>query len=56
MATRKAKKNVSTKRPATDAINLLKADHRQVEEWFEAFEKARSDSKKQDWLLGSAKH
>lgn len=31
-----------------DAIALLKADHRQVEEWFEQFEKARSDEKKQD--------
>lgn len=29
-----------------DAIALLKADHRQVAGWFEAFEKARSDSKK----------
>ena len=48
MATRKAKKNPSTKRPATDAISLLKADHRQVEQWFEAFEKTRSDSRKQD--------
>jgi hemerythrin superfamily protein len=47
MATRKAKKP-STKRPATDAISLLKADHRQVEQWFEAFQKTRSDSKKQD--------
>jgi hemerythrin superfamily protein len=48
MATRKAKKKPSTKRPATDAISLLKADHRQVEQWFEAFEKTKSDSKKQD--------
>jgi hemerythrin superfamily protein len=48
MATRKAKKKLSTKRPATDAISLLKADHRQVEQWFEAFEKTKSDSKKQD--------
>ena len=30
-----------------DAIALLKADHRQVEEWFEEFEKARSDDQKQ---------
>jgi hemerythrin superfamily protein len=48
MATRKAKKKPSAKRPATDAISLLKADHRQVEQWFEAFEKTRNDSKKQD--------
>jgi hemerythrin superfamily protein len=47
MATRKAKKN-SSKRPTLDAIGLLKADHRQVEQWFEAFEKTKSDAKKQD--------
>jgi hemerythrin superfamily protein len=29
-----------------DAIALLKADHRQVEEWFEAFDKSRSTAKK----------
>jgi len=31
-----------------DAVALLKADHRQVEEWFEQFEKSRSDDKKAD--------
>lgn len=31
-----------------DAIALLKADHREVEGWFEQFEKARSDDKKQE--------
>jgi hemerythrin superfamily protein len=30
-----------------DAIALLKADHRQVEEWFEQFEATRSDERKQ---------
>jgi hemerythrin superfamily protein len=30
-----------------DAIALLKADHRQVEEWFEQFESTRSDGRKQ---------
>jgi hemerythrin superfamily protein len=30
-----------------DAIALLKADHRQVEEWFEQFEKARDEQRKQ---------
>ncbi len=35
-------------RASTDAIALLKADHRQVEEWFGQFEKARSDTKKKD--------
>jgi len=29
-----------------DAIALLKADHREVESWFEQFEKTRSDQKK----------
>jgi hemerythrin superfamily protein len=29
-----------------DAVALLKADHRQVEEWFEEFESARSAAKK----------
>jgi len=29
-----------------DAIALLKADHRQVETWFEQFEKARNDERK----------
>ena len=34
--------------PAKDAIGLLKADHREVEGWFEQFQKSRSDQKKQD--------
>ena len=41
-------KSKSDKSNATqDAIALLKADHRQVEEWFEQFEKARDDNRKQ---------
>lgn len=40
-----ARKKTSSAR--TDAISLLKADHRQVEAWFSEFEKAKSDSKKQ---------
>ncbi len=32
----------------TDAIALLKADHRKVEDLFEQFEKARSSGRKQD--------
>ena len=45
MARAKAK---STAKPgkATDAIALLKADHRQVEDWFEQFEKARTGERK----------
>jgi hypothetical protein len=31
-----------------DAIALLKADHRQVEDWFAQFESSRSDSKKSE--------
>lgn len=31
-----------------DAIALLKADHREVEGWFEQFEKTRSDDRKQE--------
>ena len=34
-----------------DAIDVLKADHRQVEEWFEQFASTRSDSRRQ--LLAS---
>jgi hemerythrin superfamily protein len=31
-----------------DAIALLKADHRQVKEWFEQFEKARDNDRRQN--------
>jgi hypothetical protein len=41
----KAKKRAKSA-VAPDAIALLEADHRQVEEWFEQFESARSDAKK----------
>jgi hemerythrin superfamily protein len=53
MAKAKAKKRAksasrSSSAPRSqDAIALLKADHRQVEEWFEQFEKARDDNRKQ---------
>jgi hypothetical protein len=50
----KAKKTARAKRSPgarasrrDDAIALLKADHRQVEEWFGQFEKARDDNRKQ---------
>jgi hemerythrin superfamily protein len=42
-------KHSSKSRPAAvqrDAIALLKADHRQVEQWFEQFESTRSDERK----------
>jgi hemerythrin superfamily protein len=45
---RKAKSPKRAKTASTDAISLLKADHRQVETWFEQFEKSRSDDKKAD--------
>jgi hemerythrin superfamily protein len=43
----KAKSTRSAAPKPQDAIALLKADHRQVEEWFEQFEKARDDQRKQ---------
>lgn len=42
-----AKRRTSARKPAPDAIKLLKDDHRQVEDWFEQFEKTNSGSKKQ---------
>jgi hemerythrin superfamily protein len=38
----------TSRTPPKDAIGLLKADHREVEGWFEQFEKSRSDTKKLD--------
>ncbi len=46
MARAKAKDSSDERGP--DAIALLKADHRQVEEWFEQFEKAREADRKQE--------
>jgi hemerythrin superfamily protein len=43
----KAKGTRSAAPKSQDAVALLKADHRQVEEWFEQFEKARDDNRKQ---------
>ncbi|MFZ2031697.1 MAG: hemerythrin domain-containing protein [Vitreimonas sp.] len=40
-------KTSSRKSASQDAIALLKADHREVEGWFDDFEKTNSDSKKQ---------
>ena len=43
----KAARSVGARKNApTDAIALLKGDHRQVEGWFEEFESARSDTRK----------
>jgi hemerythrin superfamily protein len=46
MATKAKRKSASSSKP-TDAIALLKADHRQVEDWFSQFEKTKSESKRQ---------
>jgi hemerythrin superfamily protein len=44
----RSKLSSKSKGPArTDAVALLKADHRQVAQWFEEFEVARSSQKKQ---------
>jgi hemerythrin superfamily protein len=39
---------MSRSKQTKDAIALLKADHRQVEDWFEQFEKARDDERRQE--------
>jgi hemerythrin superfamily protein len=41
------KKSSGSRSHDTDAISLLKADHRQVEVWFSQFSKTNSSSKKQ---------
>src|SRR5690349_6926167 len=43
----RAKQAKSAGEDTPDAITLLKADHRQVEDWFGQFEKARDAEKKQ---------
>ena len=45
MASARKKTSKSTNRP--DAISVLKADHRQVEDWFSQFKKSKISSKKQ---------
>ena len=49
MATAQAetRKSKSNRKAAPDAIALLKGDHREVEGWFDEFEKTKSESKKQ---------
>ncbi len=44
----------SAKTEKLDAYRLLKADHRKVEDLFEKFEKAKSDSVKKSWSNRSA--
>jgi hemerythrin superfamily protein len=42
-----ASKKTPSRSKTLDAVALLKADHRQVEQWFSQFEKSNSKSKKQ---------
>jgi hemerythrin superfamily protein len=42
-----ARPRKTASKAAPDAIALLKADHREVEGWFDDFEKTKSESKKQ---------
>jgi hemerythrin superfamily protein len=44
---RSTRSRASSNGRTPDAITLLKADHRQVEDWFSQFEKARDDDRKQ---------
>ena len=48
--TNQTNRSTTSRRPKNgtpkDAIALLKADHRQVEEWFREFEKAKDDKRK----------
>jgi hemerythrin superfamily protein len=37
-----AARKASAKKPAPDAVSLLKADHKRVKKWFEDFSKSRS--------------
>jgi uncharacterized Zn finger protein len=41
-------KGSSRRAASNDAIALLKADHRQVEDWFEQFESARAGSRREE--------
>jgi hypothetical protein len=44
----KRRRSVKSRPVQQDAVALLKADHRQVEGWFEQFDKSRSGDKKAD--------
>jgi hemerythrin superfamily protein len=47
MAIKSKRSSSSSRAKSLDAIALLKADHRQVEQWFSQFEKTNSANKKQ---------
>ena len=51
----RAKQAKSAGAGTPDAITLLKADHRQVEDWFGQFEKARDANRKQNFSVWWAK-
>src|SRR5262245_20240617 len=42
-----AKRSTRKSAQEMDAIQLLKADHKQVADWFEEFEKAKADRKRE---------
>jgi hemerythrin superfamily protein len=44
----RARNATSRRTTKSDAISLLKSDHREVEGWFSQFEKTNSDTKKQE--------
>jgi hemerythrin superfamily protein len=51
---KKKGKHTATRRSKSrtqDAIALLKADHRQVEQWFEQFSKSKSEAKQQQLAI-----
>lgn len=47
MASKSKRSSSSARSRSPDAIALLKADHRQVEQWFSQFEKAKGAGRKQ---------
>jgi hypothetical protein len=55
MATASARKAAAIGR-GPDAVAMLKADHKQVKDWFEEFEKSRSEKKKQTLATNICAH
>jgi hemerythrin superfamily protein len=51
----KTKRSVRTAPASKDAVALLKADHKQVKEWFAQFESARSAAKKKTLIANICK-
>src|SRR4051812_1182778 len=46
-----ARRGTASRSSRIDAIEMLKADHREVEKWFGQFEKTRSDDRKLDLAM-----